>query len=26
VRPYDNFLTHDDNWREAFASELIAKW
>ena len=26
VRPYDNFLTHDADWREAFASELVAKW
>ena len=26
VRPYDNFLPRDADWREAFASELVAKW
>jgi hypothetical protein len=26
VRPYDDFLPPDKDWREAFASELVAKW
>jgi hypothetical protein len=26
VRPYDNFLGRDKDWRDAFASELVAKW
>jgi phthalate 4,5-dioxygenase len=26
VRPYDDHLTTDRDWREAFAGELVAKW
>jgi phenylpropionate dioxygenase-like ring-hydroxylating dioxygenase large terminal subunit len=26
ARPYDDFLARDRDWRDAFASELVAKW
>jgi phthalate 4,5-dioxygenase len=26
VRPYDDYLARDRDWREAFAQELVAKW
>ena len=26
ARPYDDFLPRERDWREAFASELVAKW
>jgi phenylpropionate dioxygenase-like ring-hydroxylating dioxygenase large terminal subunit len=26
IRPFDNFLAKDQDWREAFAPELHAKW
>src|ERR1019366_4834791 len=26
VRPYDDYVPKDGNWREQFAPELVAKW
>ncbi len=26
IRPYDGFMKVDDDWREVFGPELVAKW
>jgi len=26
IRPYDGFMKVEDDWREVFGTELVAKW